>query len=117
MHRLIARLLLLFALAGTVAPSALAITTAPEHSCCRRNAAHHCAETSANGSGETVVRNPGCCHGDCGRAVTTIRWAHAQPLPAQHFLQRVALARPAPHAEFSVPASFRSQSPRAPPAL
>jgi hypothetical protein len=42
MRRLTARLLLLFALAGTFVPPALAATAAPPHACCIRKAAHQC---------------------------------------------------------------------------
>jgi hypothetical protein len=82
MHRLTARLLLFFALVGNLAPLALAATAAPPHACCVRKTAHHChdslASESVSETGQLVIRDANCCNGDCGRAVTTAQWAHAQ---------------------------------------
>src|ERR1035438_1129938 len=86
MHRLTARLLLFLALAGSLAPLALAVT-APTHSCCLRKGIHHCHDSLASESGQPVIQDASCCRGDCYRAVTTARWAHPQPKLAAFFLQ------------------------------
>jgi hypothetical protein len=114
MHRLTARFLLLFALAGTFAPLALAATAAPPHACCLRKAAHQC-----HGSGpetdQRAIQDTGCCNHDCGRAVTTSQWAHAQPLAttftAQIIEARLAESRP----DSPITKLFSSRSTRAPP--
>jgi hypothetical protein len=69
MHRLVARLLLLVALAGNLIPLALAATIAPRHACCVRKAAHSCHGSSAADAEKPVIRNSGCCRQDCSRAV------------------------------------------------
>src|SRR5579863_3445615 len=79
MHRLTARLLLLFALAGTFVPLALAATAAPAHACCRRKAAHPCHDSAGAESEQLAIRGTGCCSHDCCRAVTTSQWASPQP--------------------------------------
>jgi hypothetical protein len=81
MQRLTARFLLLFALVGTFLPMALDATSAPMHACCRRTGAHHCTDSSGT-SDEPTVRDTSCCNHNCAGAVTTARWAHAQPASA-----------------------------------
>src|SRR5260221_1486947 len=76
MQRLTARFLLLFALAGTLVPLALAATAAPPHACCIRKAAHPCHGASLEAD-RRIVRGLGCCNHDCCLAVTTSQWAHA----------------------------------------
>lgn len=113
MHRLTARILLLFALAGTFVPLALAATAAPPHACCLRKA-HHCHAAVAE-SDQLVVRATSCCNHDCCRAVTTRQWASPQPWVVSTFAHNVdahvadlqAKTPPAPGAA--------SQSTRAPP--
>jgi len=116
MHRLTARLLLLFALLGSLAPIALAVTAPPPHACCLRKGVHHCHDSLASESGQPVVQDSSCCHGDCARAVTTAQWAHPQPKPASFFLpaNNVRLAASRPHSPATVSVEF--QSTRAPPA-
>lgn len=117
MPRLIARFLLLFALAGNLAPIALAATaTTPAHACCLRKGVHRCHDSVASESGELVVRGSGCCHQDCCRAVTTVRWAHAAP-HATSFAARNVEAYLALH-NLATPNNevSRFQSTRAPPA-
>src|ERR1700722_19784531 len=77
MQRLTARLLLLFALAGTFVPLALAATAAPSHACCVRKS-HHCHD-SASPENTLVVSATSCCSHDCCRAATTSQWADALP--------------------------------------
>jgi hypothetical protein len=98
MHRLTARLLLLFALAGSLVPLATAVTAAPSHACCVRKAAHHCHEPAVTDSSRLVIRDTGCCSHDCCRAVTISKWARAQSATSFHFTQnvRARLDRPVP---------------------
>ncbi len=77
MNRLTAKFLLLFALVGTLAPLALALTGPPQHACCVRKAVHHCHESDGADSSRLLISGAGCCNGDCCRAVTTARWAYA----------------------------------------
>ncbi|MGA7399798.1 MAG: hypothetical protein WCC99_02285 [Candidatus Sulfotelmatobacter sp.] len=116
MHRLTARLLLLFALLGSVAPIAFAVTAPPPHACCLRKGVHHCHESPGSESDQPVIQDASCCHGDCARAVTTAQWAHPQPKLAAFFLQanNVRLAACRPHSPTA--ASVEFQSSRAPPA-
>ena len=70
MRRLTARLLLLFALAGTFVPPALAATAAPPHACCIRKAAPQC-HGSRPEADQRTVHSTSCCNQGCGRGVTT----------------------------------------------
>ena len=80
MHRLIARFLLLVALAGNLAPLALAAAATPPHACCVRKTVHRCHDSLESESDQLVIRAAACCNNNCGRAVITARWAHTQPL-------------------------------------
>jgi len=77
MQRVIARFLLGLALAGTFLPAAMQALAAPPHACCLRKAAHSCHKSA--GDQQRSVHGPGCCDGNCYRAVTTSHWAHPQP--------------------------------------
>jgi hypothetical protein len=114
MQRIIARLLLLFALVGNLVPLALAATIPESHACCRRMA-HHCHSMQAD-SGELTFHDSSCCNHDCCRAVTTSQWACFEPTIAPRVAQKIEIAgvsrpSPAPVNEF-----VASQSTRAPPA-
>jgi hypothetical protein len=85
MHRLIARFLLLVALAANLGPLASAIGAAPLHACCIRKA-HQCHDSESE---QLIIRDASCCSHDCGRAITTSQWAQAQPLAAAAFAQDV----------------------------
>jgi len=116
MQRLTAIFLLLFALAGTFVPVAVAATSAPPHACCIRHA-HHCHDSAASASNELALRGAGCCNHDCCRAGTTSQRAHPRACLIAASAQQIA----APHAE-SPAAVFvsersASQSPRAPPSI
>jgi hypothetical protein len=115
MHRLTAKLLLLFALVGSLAPIALAATAAP-HACCLRRGLHHCQDSLAPETGELIISNAGCCQGDCSRAVTTAQWAHPQPTLASFFLPSNQLRLAGSRPDSPVSASAEFQSTRAPPA-
>jgi hypothetical protein len=78
MHRLTARLLLIFALTGNLVPLALAAAT-PAHACCLRKVANHC-HTPAAQLDQPSIRAKGCCNHDCCRAATTARSACPSPL-------------------------------------
>lgn len=114
MHRLTARLLLLLALIGYLAPIAIA-SSAPARACCVRKGVHHCDDALGSETEQPVIRDASCCKGDCGRAVTTAQWAHAREFASASVLQNVEahLGRStlaSPNNELS-----RSQSTRAPP--
>jgi hypothetical protein len=122
MHRLTAKLLLLFALAGSILPLAQAATAPSAPECCRRAGMHHCnadsvSSTNAPESGQASFRAPGCCHGDCGRAVTTSQWAHllaaANDISAR--IVEVSVAASSPRAPTTK--RIQSLSTRAPPLL
>jgi hypothetical protein len=114
MHRLTARFLLLFALAGTFAPLALAATAVPPHACCLRKAAHQC-HGSGPESDQRAIQDACCCNHDCGRAATTSQWASPRPWTTSAIARNVA-ARIAESCS-SIPPSelLASQSTRAPP--
>lgn len=122
MHRLIARLLLLFAIAGSFLPLALAYA-APAHSCCVRKAVHHCHQdmdtavaSSSSEEQSTLYAAPLCNHACC-RGVATWQSArpqsplHATSLPVGHtgVIHRPAISPSSALTEF--------QSTRAPPAV
>jgi hypothetical protein len=118
MHRLIARSLLLVVFVGNFGPLTLAATAAP-HACCVRKV-HRCHDSPAieqsSQANQLVIRAVRCCNHDCCRAVTTARWAHAQPPMANSLAQNVegylGQSSPVlPNTEVS-----RFQSTRAPPA-
>jgi hypothetical protein len=88
MQRLIARFLLLIALAGNFVPLALAVTTSPAHACCVRKVVHKCHEAgvasqppSAQASSSQVLSNQTSVHAaancghDCCRGAITAQWA------------------------------------------
>jgi hypothetical protein len=116
MHRLTARLLLLFALLGHLVPVAMASTAAPLHACCLRKGIHHCQDSLGVETEQPVIRDSSCCKGGCCRAVTTAQWAHAQPVATAIFAPNVEAYvgqsnSVSHHADVS-----RFQSARAPPA-
>lgn len=114
MQRITARLLLLFALVGSVLPIALAATVAPPHACCLRMA-HKCHGAASSGS-DASFSAANCCSQDCSRAVTTSQWANPQPRTTTDFAHeangRIADSR----ATVPVANPFTSRSTRAPPA-
>jgi hypothetical protein len=81
MHRLTARLLLLFAIVGTFAPVALSASAPPAHACCVRKA-HHCHDSESE---QLSLSNSSCCNRNGGRAITLGRSAQAQPRAAVTF--------------------------------
>jgi len=114
MQRLTARFLLLFALAGTFVPLALAATTAPPHACCIRKAAHQCHGASPEADRRSV-RGIGCCNHDCCRAVTTSQWAHPRQSLASTIAQNVDARIAESRAGTPATELLASQSTRAPP--
>jgi len=120
MHRLTAKLLLIFALAGNILPLAQAATAPSAPECCRRAGMHQCHGDSVSSpkppeSGEASFRAPGCCRGECGRAVTTPQWAHlldaANDISARMVEASVAASSPRAPATWQI----QSLSTRAPP--
>ncbi len=116
MQRLIARLLLLFALAGTFIPLALAAAAPPPHACCVRKAAHQC-HGSVPESDQLAICASGCCNRDCRRAVITSQYASPQPRATAAFLQKLGGGIANPSDSISFTQFSASQSTRAPPSI
>jgi hypothetical protein len=115
MHRLIARLLLVVALVGNFGPLVLAATARSPHACCVRKAVHHCNDSLATDAGQLLIREARCCNHDCCRAVTTARWAHAQPTTRASFAQIFEPYFGKSSPDSTHPGLFDLQSARAPP--
>src|SRR6516225_4071499 len=113
MQRLTARLLLLFALAGTFVPVAMQALAAPPHACCLRKAVHRCHAPGA--SQDPVASDAGCCHHDCCRAVTTAQWATPEASANSSATLHVATYATAPHTPAPTRELLSSRSSRAPP--
>jgi hypothetical protein len=75
MQRVIAKLLLLFAVAGNVIPLTLAASTPRLPACCIRHK-HHCHASGASTSLQPEIRDACCCRQNCSYAVITSQWAH-----------------------------------------
>ena len=116
MRRLIARFLLLAALVGNLGPLALAATAAP-HACCVRKAVHNCHDSlsAQSETGQLVIRDAGNCNHDCCHAVTTARWAQAQPSAAASFAQKIEAYLGSSNPASPTTESTDFQSTRAPP--
>jgi hypothetical protein len=115
MQRLTAKLLLLFALAGSFIPLAMAATAEAPHACCIRKA-HHCHDSAGEESEQRIIRSASCCNHDCCRAVTTARWAYPVPSISALSVRTVTLPLPELHSDFPAAKFASSQSTRAPPA-
>jgi hypothetical protein len=116
MHRLIARLLLFIALAGSLFPVALAATSPPPSVCCLRKGIHHCQNSVGSESEQLVIRDASCCNHHCSRAVTTAQWAHPQPKLAAFFLPTITASLTGTKPNSPANGSAEFQSSRAPPA-
>jgi len=114
MQRLIARFLLLFALAGNFIPLALAATVAPAHACCFRKSAHQC-HGSAGESAQLSIRSIGCCNQDCCHAIISSQWAHPQTPTLGTFAPTLSAHEIAARSSASPSEFCASQSARAPP--
>jgi len=114
MQRLIARFLLLFALAGNFVPLVLAATVAPAHACCLRKSAHQC-HGSAGEAEQLSIRSIECCNEDCYRAVVVSQWAHPQAAQVAVFESNVEECLRDSAAPAQAKRFFASQSTRAPP--
>jgi hypothetical protein len=115
MHRLTARLLLLFALAGSLIPLAQAVTAAPQpHACCVRKA-HHCHDSAGEESAQLIIRSAGCCNHDCCRAAITSQWASPQKPTAPVIAQSVTTVIADSHPNTPITRQAASSSTRAPP--
>ena len=122
MRRLTARILFVVTLLGSFIPVALATASSPVQACCARKGIHHC-QGSANrtlvGSEPSglTVRDACDSNQNGGRAVTTVRWAHAQPTAAFS----VAFDARGRHEGFDLDSllatDLHSRSSRAPPAF
>jgi hypothetical protein len=114
MQRWTAKLLLLFALAGTFVPLALAVTAAPAHACCLRKSVHQCHGSDSE-TDQRSVRTTGCCSHDCCRAVRTSQSAHPQPSLKSAFVPTIDLRASESRPATPVSELFATQSTRAPP--
>lgn len=114
MYRLTAKFLLLFALAGTFAPLALAAASATPHACCLRMAAHQCHRPRLE-SGQRTIHDASCCNHDWRRAVTKSQWACPQPRTASAIARDIEACIDESHAGTPPSPRFSSQSTRAPP--
>lgn len=114
MQRLIARLMLLLAVAGTFLPVALQAAVSPVHACCRRSGDHRC-HNAAPGSRQSSMRRPGCCERGGGRAVITAHWANPQAGAVAEFTPQLSLRGVQTSAEAPVAGLVDSRSARAPP--
>jgi hypothetical protein len=116
MQRTIARLLLLLALAGNLAPLALAAIAVPPHACCLRKN-HHCHNSAASSSSHSEFRSRDCCPQNGGHAVVTAQWAHpeqqAGSVTSRILACRVMLEPLAPHSS----ELLTQRATRAPPLL
>jgi len=83
MHRLTARLLLLFALAGYTLPLAIALSSDPPRACCMRKA-HHCDQLSSAETGR-VFLDPCRCSDYPRRVASTNIWAHPEEVKSASF--------------------------------
>jgi hypothetical protein len=115
MHRLTARLLLLFALAGSLIPLAQAVTAAPPvHACCVRKA-HHCHDSAGEESEQLIIRSAACCNHDCCRAAVTSQWANPQPRTTALLAETIEARAADSHPDHPEANRSSSQSTRAPP--
>ena len=115
MQRLTARLMLLFALVGTFAPLALALTTAPAHACCIRKSPHQCHSAPGAETDQVAAHSTSCCNQDCRRAVTTSGWANPQSVQTAVFARNISSHVTESHPSFLATHLRSSRSPRAPP--
>jgi hypothetical protein len=115
MQRWTAKLLLLYALAGTFAPAALASLGPRPHACCIRKQKRHCVESTSSPSEQLSIRSIGCYNGNCQGAVTKVQWAYARLNSKHIFVSTVDLL--VSHRSANCPAnqSPELQSTRAPP--
>jgi hypothetical protein len=125
MRRLTARLLLLFAIAGTFVPIALAYA-APVPSCCLRKAVHqtmhHCheaadTEMASSGEEQSTLHASATCNHECCRGAATSQSARPQsPLIANSLaVTHSRIIHAQPESPSAALATF--QSTRAPPAV
>jgi hypothetical protein len=116
MHRVTAKLLLLFALLGNFVPIALAVSPTATPKCCLRKGVHHCHSTAQAGEELSLSSNL-CGSHDCCRAATPAHWAHPEARNCSAAAQSVetflSLVRPS-RLNAEAPASL---STRAPPAF
>ena len=114
MQRLTAKLLLLFALIGTIIPIATAVT-APQHACCIRKT-HHCHESASSDSAQLAITSQTCEH-DCCRAVSTSQWANLQLGLSPAVVQNIETYTADTHPSTPAAPHSLSLSARAPPQL
>jgi hypothetical protein len=115
MQRLIARLLLFFAVAGNLTPLALAVATPQPHACCVRKTAHPCHGSAESETDQLTIRAASCCDHDCCRAVAPARWAYTRGQAPAFVANVVAERAPESYPNPPAPAFPDLHSSRAPP--
>ena len=120
MHRLTARLLLLFALVGNFVPVALALSAAsPPYACCVRKSSQvhpcHGMAMATTEPEQLAIRSTGCCNHDCCRGVTVARWAQTEPVAVSALAQDVTTTIKFLHLDSPITHHSELQSTRAPP--
>jgi hypothetical protein len=116
MRRLTAIFLLLFALAGTCVPLAMAAVAAPQHACCLRKA-HHCHDSATSDSEQLIISGAACCNHDCCRDARTSRSANPQAAISSAFVESISQFRATLGFNAPAAATFNYRSTRAPPQL
>jgi hypothetical protein len=110
MHRMTARLLLIFVLVGTFAPVALAISAPPPHACCMRKMHPHT-------SPETAFTALDLGSHDCCRPLTVSHAAQPRPRPSAYAVPASAALLPRLLPVDPTPAVNAAHSGRAPPSF
>jgi len=112
MHRLTARLLLVFLLVGTFAPVALAVSSAPPpHACCMRKAMHH------DEAPQTELRSVDNGHHNCCGPLTVAHWAQPRPPLSARAGAASSTLHTGRRAAFRITQLHAALSVRGPPAL
>lgn len=116
MHRLTAKLLLIFALLGNFVPIALALSPAAVPKCCLRKGVHHCHNAALAGEELSLFSNL-CGSHDCCRAAAPVYWAHLEARNSSAAVQSIEI-----HLNQTRPSRFNAEAPaslstRAPPEL
>src|SRR5262249_29869274 len=114
MHRITARLMFVWLLAGTFAPLALAASMSPPHACCVRKD-HHCQEMASATADQPVIRDASCCNRNGCRALTVAHWADLRQALTSSIAPPTARFNPGYGSHDTVSFCFSRHSVRAPP--
>jgi hypothetical protein len=111
MHRLTARLLLVFLLVGTFAPVALAVSAPAPHACCMRKAMHD------HEAPQTELRAVDNGHHNCCGPLTVAHWAEPRPPLSARSSAASSTLQTGRRATFRITQLHAALSVRGPPAL